>query len=58
MTLRDELAAVLGPGNDDATAYAQAGYVLEVIGKWLDHKWTGDMHPVRVLDALMEEVDK
>jgi hypothetical protein len=31
--LLDELAAVLGPGNDDATAYAQAGYVIEVLEK-------------------------
>ena len=31
MTLRDELAAVLGPGNDDVTAYAQADYVIEVL---------------------------
>lgn len=30
-TLRDRLAAVLGPGNDDATAYAQADAVLEVL---------------------------
>ena len=34
MTLRDELAAVLGPGNDDATAYAQAGYVIDVLLKF------------------------
>lgn len=34
MTLRDELAAVLGPGNDDATAYAHAGYVIDVLLKY------------------------
>ena len=34
MTLRDELAAVLGPGNDDATAYAQAGYAIDVLLKY------------------------
>lgn len=31
MTPRDDLAAVLGPGNDDATAYAQADSVLDVL---------------------------
>lgn len=33
MTLRDELAAVLGPGNDDATAYAQADAALGVLAE-------------------------
>lgn len=30
-TLRDRLAAVLGPGNDDTTAYQQADAVLEIL---------------------------
>jgi hypothetical protein len=48
MTLRDELAAVLGPGNDDATAYHQADaviHVLEVngvIANWTSPNERGD----------------
>lgn len=32
-TLRDRLARVLGPGNDDATAYAQADQVIIALGE-------------------------
>ncbi len=35
MSLRDELAAWLGPGNDDATAYAQADTVLDVLTEYI-----------------------
>jgi hypothetical protein len=43
MTLRDELAAVLGPGNDDITAYAQADSVIEVLNKYdADRSEAGD----------------
>lgn len=31
MTLRDDLAAALGPGNHDRIAYAQADSVLQVL---------------------------
>lgn len=34
MTLRDELASVLGPGNNDLVAYEQAGYVIDVLLKY------------------------
>jgi hypothetical protein len=33
-TLRDRFASALGPGNDDATAYAQADSVLEILQQW------------------------
>lgn len=54
MTLRDELAAVLGPGNDDLTAYAQAGYVLEVLLKYspggLDYELTQAWRELKNVD--------
>jgi hypothetical protein len=53
MTLRDELAAVLGPGNDDATAYAQADSVIDVLNKWdAEHSEAGDS----AWDAAVERV--
>lgn len=34
MMLRDEIAAVLGPGNNDQIAYEQADAVIDVINRW------------------------
>lgn len=42
-TLRDRLAAILGPGNDDETAYAQADACIEILNQWdAEHSKTGD----------------
>lgn len=50
MTLRDELAAVLGPGNDDAIAYAQADAVLAVLA---DHGAVVTKDEAEVLGVLV-----